>query len=127
MDNIKIVRFKTGEDVISMVEELDDYTIRLIKPMFFDVGKGSTKNYLSMGFWLPAGVIESNEVVLNSMDILFMIDANAMFSEYYNTLITEDLYKENVVDTGDDNSDLENSMHDVMKDLLSAKDNGSVH
>ncbi len=126
MDNIKIVRFKTGEDVISMVEEVDDYKIKLIKPMFFDVGKGSTKNYLSMGFWLPAGVIETNEVVLDSMDILFMIDANMMFSEYYNTLIIEDLYKDNVVDTGE-NSDLENSMHDVMKDLLSAKDNGSVH
>ena len=127
MNNIKIIRFKSSEDIVASVEVLTPETILVKSPMYFNV---SSKETLQMGFWLPVGVIVGNQTILNMSDILFMSDANAMFSEYYMNVVTDmDKHIEDEIgDNYDDNDfDAAQATDDLMKQLIRAKDNGGVH
>jgi len=127
MNNIKIIRFKSSEDIVASVEVLTPETILVKSPMYFNV---SSKETLQMGFWLPVGVIVGNQTILNMSDILFMSDANAMFSEYYMNVVTDmDKHIEDEIgDNYDDNDfDAAQATDDLMKQLMRAKDNGGVH
>ena len=127
MNNIKIIRFKSSEDIVASVEILTPETILVMSPMYFNV---SSKETLQMGYWLPVGVIVGNQTILNMSDILFMSDANAMFSEYYMNVVTDmDKHIEDEIgDNYDDNDfDAAQATDDLMKQLMRAKDNGGVH
>lgn len=127
MNNIKIIRFKSSEDIVASVEILTPETILVKSPMYFNV---SSKETLQMGYWLPVGVIVGNQTILNMSDILFMSDANAMFSEYYMNVVTDmDKHIEDEIgDNYDDNDfDAAQATDDLMKQLMRAKDNGGVH
>jgi len=127
MNNIKIIRFKSSEDIVASVEVLTPETILVKSPMYFNV---SSKETLQMGFWLPVGVIVGNQTILNMSDILFMSDANAMFSEYYMNVVT-DMDKHIEDEIGDNYDDIDfdaaQATDDLMKQLMRAKDNGGVH
>lgn len=112
MDNIRIVRFKDGQDVICRVSEENLKTIDIEEPMMFSVRNAS----LMIQQWLPLAVTKSNKVSIHLDDILCIYEPNDNFREYYEGLITKinDVVEKN---------DLANANVDKLKELIEALEN----
>ena len=91
MDNIKIVRLQTGEDVIADYFE-DDGTgqVCLNKPMsiIFKRLPGG-KAAMLMNPWLPLEIVEDNKVYLFSGDIMTLMQPKSLIIDYYNSVTIE--------------------------------------
>jgi len=77
-NNIKIVRFKDGLDVICFYF-LYENMLEIKNPMVFEVRNGN----LIMNQWLPLSLMKTNHVVVKMEDVLCMYDPNESFEEYY--------------------------------------------
>lgn len=84
MNEIKLIRLKSGEDIISFVEDMDS-KIRLNHPLNFYMGYNAKKKYeeLVFTFWLPVRLIKYNSATISSSDILYIVDPKSEFREYY--------------------------------------------
>jgi hypothetical protein len=97
MEQVKLIRLKTGEDIISYIETYEAGTVILRSPMIVIVKMNMrTENQtVLMDHWLPITVIKENEAIINASEILTMVDPSAEFSEYYvNAVITLDEIKQ---------------------------------
>jgi hypothetical protein len=97
MEQVKLIRLKTGEDIISYIETYDAGTVILRSPMVVIVKMNMrTENQtVLMDHWLPITVIKENEAIIDASEILTMIDPTSEFSEYYvNAVITLDEIKQ---------------------------------
>lgn len=85
MEQVKLIRLKTGEDIISYVETYEAGTVILRSPMIVIVKMNMrTENQtVLMDHWLPITVIKENEAIINASEILTMVDPTSEFSEYY--------------------------------------------
>ena len=85
MEQVKLIRLKTGEDIISYIETYDAGTVILRSPMVVIVKMNMrTENQtVLMDHWLPITVIKENEAIIDASEILTMIDPTSEFSEYY--------------------------------------------
>jgi hypothetical protein len=88
---IKIVRLKTGEDLVGYYEDIRMGKLIIDNPMKleFHTDYKSGKQILTMCQWLPDNVCKSNHVELNSHDVLAVLEPTEDFSEYYLTSIRE--------------------------------------
>jgi hypothetical protein len=83
-NNIKIVRLKTGEDIIGNLCNKEDGDMDITEPMSVEVvDQGEHRPGLVMSHWLPIQLIKKNEITINSRDVLTMFDPNEEFCEYY--------------------------------------------
>lgn len=97
MSYIKLVRLKTGEDVISFVE-IDKKTIKLIHPLnvYITYNKKTENQELVLNFWLPINIVEKNWTILPINEILFVSEVKKDFQEYYLNFLNDfDFEKEN--------------------------------
>lgn len=85
MEQVKLIRLKTGEDVISYIEDYETGKVILRSPMAVLVKMNmKTENQtVLMDHWLPITVLKENEAVIDRSDILTMVDPSSEFSEYY--------------------------------------------
>lgn len=89
MEDIKIVRFKNGEDVIGYVLQIDDTEIGIKDPLRIDIlpnyklGKSS----IVMQSWLPYQITNHNEVNIHMENILFIYEPTEAFVEYYMEMV----------------------------------------
>lgn len=98
MEQVKLIRLKTGEDVISYIETYDADNVILRSPMVVIVKMNMrTENQtVLMDHWLPITVIKENEAIIQSSEILTMIDPTSEFSEYYvDAVVTLDEIRSN--------------------------------
>lgn len=81
---IKIFRLSSGEDIIAETERKDNL-FKVINPIVFMLRNDSRagSQVLNMSFWLPASVMETNQTIIDSKDIIAMMDPSADFAEYY--------------------------------------------
>lgn len=81
---IKIFRLSSGEDIIAETERKDDL-FKVVNPIVFmlrnDNRTGSQT--VNMTFWLPVSLMEKNQTIIDSKDIIAMMDPSADFAEYY--------------------------------------------
>lgn len=91
MDNIRIVRLQTGEDIIAAyVEERDEGTVLLGNPMTLLFKRLPTgKAVMLMSPWLPTELIESNAAWLYTDDILSVMQPKKHLIDYYNQSVRE--------------------------------------
>ena len=91
MDNIKIIRLQTGEDIIAAYKEEDGEGIVLIgNPMSLMFKRLPTgKAIMLMSPWLPTELIESNSTWLYSNDILAVMQPKTHLIDYYNKSVRE--------------------------------------
>lgn len=84
MSNIKLVRFKGGEDIISFVREVED-NIELMYPLstYIAFNKSSRKQELFINFWLPINIVEKNIATIPKSEILLITEVKEDFREYY--------------------------------------------
>ena len=91
MDNIKIVRLQSGDDIIAnYTEDEESGLVRLERPMaLFFKRLTSGKSMMMMSPWLPLELIKDNSADLYSQDILTVIEPRQSLIEYYTTAMDE--------------------------------------
>jgi flagellar capping protein FliD len=93
MDNIKIVRLQSGEDIIaSYLEDDTDGSVLLSNPMTLIFRRLPTgKAIMMMAPWLPIELVESNSACIYMADILTVVDPKKSLIDYYSNAIEEAL------------------------------------
>jgi hypothetical protein len=82
--NIKIVRLKSGEDVIASLEDsIDKDKVVLYYPMSFHIVDRNRISQIVLAHYLPYQLIEEDMCILDSEEVLFYLDPNDQFKEYY--------------------------------------------
>jgi hypothetical protein len=91
MDNIKIIRLQSGEDIIAAYrEENGEGTVLLANPMTLLFKRLPTgKAIMLMSPWLPVELIESNATWVYTDDILSVMQPKENLIDYYNKSIKE--------------------------------------
>lgn len=90
MEQIKILRLKDGEDIISFVEDYGTGEVLLRSPMMVMVKHDNRtgKQTVLMDHWLPTHIILKNETIIQTADILCTMDSSPALNEYYENAIT---------------------------------------
>jgi len=84
MENeVKIVRFKDGMDVICFFDNLNAEVVDIIEPMMFEVRNMN----LIMQQWLPIAMIKENRASVKWEDILCVMEPSDDFKEYFHTTV----------------------------------------
>jgi len=91
MDDIRILRLQTGEDVIAKYRE-DDITATIIMTdpmtlMFKRLASG--KSIMMLSPWLPLELIESNKATIFVGDVITNFKPKKSFITYYKKLVNE--------------------------------------
>lgn len=82
--NIKIVRLKSGDDVIANVDNsIDKDKVILYYPMAFHIIERNRMTQIVLSHYLPYQLIEEDMCILNSEEVLFYLEPNDQFKEYY--------------------------------------------
>jgi hypothetical protein len=85
---VKIIRLKSGEDIIGMCNAFSKEEMDIFEPMTVDVEtRGTYAGQLIMANWLPVNLIKENKTTLKTEDILMMMDPEDAFIEYYNNMV----------------------------------------
>jgi hypothetical protein len=122
MDNIKIVRLQSGEDIIAdYLEDTEGSTILLTNPMSLMFKRLPTgKAVMLMSPWLPLELVENTSARLFSQDVLTVFEPKAQLIEYYNTTVIEveqDMYNDDILDEVDDDDITEEDEEAAMLEL----------
>jgi len=122
MDNIKIVRLQSGEDIIAdYLEDTEGSTILLTNPMSLMFKRLPTgKAVMLMSPWLPLELVENTSARLFSQDVLTVFEPKAQLIEYYNTTVIEveqDMYNDDSLDEVDDDDITEEDEEAAMLEL----------
>jgi len=93
--NVRIMRLKTGEDIISYCEDLDD-SILLHDPMTILFKRTSSGSMMMITPWLPFELLEQNSTEISYEDIVTIMEPKEEMINYYEyTLNSEaELFKE---------------------------------
>lgn len=85
MDNVKIIRLQSGEDIIANYKEDDESGIvHVNRPMLLFFKRLPTgKSVMMMGPWLPVELIQSNSASLYVQDILTVVSPRQSLIKYY--------------------------------------------
>jgi hypothetical protein len=91
MDNVKIVRLQSGEDVIAQCNEIEGTgEFSLIEPMTILFKRlPSGKAFMMMSPWLPLELIEDNHSLIFASDILTMVKPKKAIIDYYARIVGE--------------------------------------
>jgi hypothetical protein len=87
---VKIIRLKSGEDIIGTCNFFSKEEMDIHEPMTVDVEtKGSYAGQLIMANWLPINLITDNKTTLRMEDVLITMDPEAAFIEYYQNTVSK--------------------------------------
>jgi len=85
MDNIKIIRLQSGEDIIANYNKDENSGVIIVnRPMtLFFKRLSMNRTVMMMGPWLPVELIQDNSVELYTKDILTVISPKESMISYY--------------------------------------------
>jgi len=91
MDNIKIIRLQSGEDVIADYTQVEgDSSVLLTNPMCLIFKRMPTgRAVMLMSPWLPLELVEKNEAWLFEADILSIFQPKSQIIDYYTNTVKE--------------------------------------
>ena len=91
MDNIKIIRMQSGEDIIaSMKEDKEEGIVTLNNPMTVLFKRQITgKSVMMMVPWLPIEIIQNNIAAVYSTDVLTVFEPKESLINYYNKAVID--------------------------------------
>jgi len=141
-NNIKIIRLHGGEDIIAQyIQSEDKETAILHDPMqvIFKRIPTTGQTVMMMMPWLPIEIIENNQAVLYTSDILTIIDPKESAIQHYGEVVMEAQKRMDEVDfiseseDGDEDDEEENSEEvtdfnvDELLEVLKEKKNKKLH
>jgi hypothetical protein len=134
-NNIKIIRFHGGEDIMAnYIVAQDNETAILENPMqviFKRIATGQT--VMMMMPWLPIEIIKENSAVIYTSDILTMIEPKDDLIEYYGNIVIEAQKRmENKLPIEEDDDIMDENIDDEeqwesLRELMLEKKKGSIH
>lgn len=116
MNNVKIVRLTNGIDAIGTIEEILEGKYVLTDPMEFNIQYKGEVSHIVMHHFLPVLLVEKNEVVLDSKDILFITTPKSDFAEYYQNSVERS--KEMAIEENSFHKELQDEMSERIKRIL---------
>ena len=122
METIKILRMKSGYDVIGFVSE-ENHQVHIKKPMKIgiQVDPRDQQQFFVIQNWLPHQYFSKDEVDVWQDDILFVVEATDSFKEYYVEMINK-LDKlvavTNVLDKLESNNEIFDAMDEASNQTL---------
>lgn len=124
---IKIFRLSSGEDIIAETERKND-TFKVTNPIVFilrnDNKTGS--QVVNMTFWLPVSLMEKNQTIIDSKDIIAMMDPSADFAEYYLGAVENINSSRTVFKSTDDKEVLSDDDKMMLLEMMSGGNSNSV-
>ena len=117
MNNIKLVRMQDGSDIIGIVNEIMEGHYVIEQPMLVEVYHRSNVSNISMAYYLPIELVEKNEVVLNSKDIVFITNPTKAFAEYYENAVDR-LEKNSVDESLLDDEKIQTALAERIKEFM---------
>lgn len=142
-NNIKIIRLHGGEDIIAnFIESEDKETAILHDPMqvIFKRIPTTGQTVMMMMPWLPIEIIENNQAILCTADILTVIDPKESAIQHYGEVVMEAQKRMDEVDfiseseDGDEDDEEENSEEetkdfnvDELLEIIKEKKNKKLH
>jgi hypothetical protein len=136
-NNIKIVRFHGGEDIIAdFIEDKENETVMLVNPMqviFKRIPTGQT--VMMMMPWLPIEIIKDNTALVYTSDILTIIDPKESAIKHYGEVVIEaqkrmeeiDVISEEDEDEEEDEEETEDLSVEELFEIIKDKKNKSIH
>lgn len=84
MEQIKIVRLKTGTDIIGYIKE-DNYLTYIRDAMVIELHEDmrNQKQVLTLANWAPSSIIKINECSIGDNDILTKFEPTDLFIDHY--------------------------------------------
>ena len=118
MDNIKIIRLQTGEDVIADYQQIDgDESVLLSNPMSLIFKRMPTgRAVMLMSPWLPLELVEKNEAWLYQSDILTVVQPKQQIVDYYANSVKE-VEEDMIASAMDDDNFLRDISDEVEEEL----------
>ena len=117
MEAIKVLRLKSGEDIIAYLEQVDKLNFIVREPMVVLVKSDmkSGKQIIMMDHWLPAPLIKHNEAFLAENEIVTILEPTSEFSEYFENAV-DAIHKAKTVE--EDSSEEEEMSNELMIMML---------
>ena len=82
--NVKIVRLKSGDDVIANLDgDINENKIILYYPMAFHIVDRNRMSQIVLAHYLPYQLITDNYCIIDADEVLFLLEPNDQFKEYY--------------------------------------------
>jgi hypothetical protein len=82
--NVKVIRLKTGEDVIAHMESTHETDIiSLWYPMNVQILNRTKFTQILLTHFLPFEIVEDNLCTINFGDVLLVLEPKESFKEYY--------------------------------------------
>jgi hypothetical protein len=90
MEAVKLIRLKSGEDIIAYIEQVDKLNFVIREPMVVLTKQDNrtNKHIIMMDHWLPVPLIRHNEAFITENEIVTMLEPTSDFSEYYENAVT---------------------------------------
>jgi len=139
-NNIKIVRFHGGEDIIAdFIEDKENETVMLINPMqvIFKRIPTTGQTVMMMMPWLPIEIIKDNTALVDVADILTIIDPKDSAIKHYGEVVIEaqkrmdevEVMSESEMEDDDEEEDEESEDLSVeeMFDIIKEKRGKNLH
>ena len=122
MDNIKIIRLQSGEDVIADYQQIDgDESVLLSNPMSLIFKRMPTgRAVMLMSPWLPLELVEKNEAWLYQSDILTVVQPKQQIIDYYSNSVKE--VEEDMIASAMDEENYLRDISDEMDDEMSIEE-----
>ena len=114
MDNVKIIRLQSGEDVIADYQQIEgDESVLLSNPMCLIFKRMPTgRAVMLMSPWLPLELVEKNEAWLYQSDILTVIQPKQQIVDYYSNSVRE--VEEDILAAS---MEEDNGLHDITDEM----------
>lgn len=89
MEAVKVLRLKTGEDIIAYLEQVDKLNFIVREPMVFMFKNNpkTGKDVVMMDHWLPVQLLKHNEAFLAENEIVTILEPTSEFSEYFENAV----------------------------------------
>lgn len=138
MHEIKLVRLRSGEDILSVYkEDLETEMVMLKDPMTIIFKRLPTgQSVLMISPWLPVELIQNNTATIYTDDILTVIEPKSVLIEHYikmvnnlNQFIDDDdnMLRRHLSELEDDmEEDLEEDVEEILEALKEKKSN-NIH
>jgi ribosomal protein L14E/L6E/L27E len=142
MHEIKLVRLRSGEDILSTyIEDTETEMVMLKDPMTIIFKRlASGQSVLMISPWLPVELIENNTATIYTDDILTVVEPKSVLIDHYFKMVnnlnkyvnddTESL-KNHLADLEDDmyddDLDLEEEDVEEILEALKEKKNNKIH
>ena len=119
MDNVKIIRLQSGEDVIADYQQIEgDESVLLSNPMSLMFKRMPTgRAVMLMSPWLPLELVEKNEAWLYQSDILTVVQPKQQIVDYYANSVKE--VEEDMIASAMDDENFLRDISDEVEEELS--------